>query len=198
MAWDPAHVLAAIGSRRVVRHWSPRPVTEAEMHQVLRAARWAPAAGNRRLHRFVAVRDSLTIRLIRALSPGIAGHPTGVIVICIDWDRVNRLGNPSQPRTLYIDVGTVAQTMLLTAHAIGLGAGPVSSFSSAAVAMLLGLPKSLSPELLVCLGHPAPEQPVERVLADRPLRLKDLVISEHYAAPVASGRNPASEGGRTA
>lgn len=168
------------------------------MHQVLRAAEWAPAAGNRRLHRFVAVRDSVTIRLIRALSPGISGHPTGVIVVCIDWDRVERLGNPSQPRTLYIDVGTVAQTMLLTAHAIGLGAGPVSSFSRAAVAMLLGLPKSLSPELLVCLGHPAAEQPVERVRADRPLRLKDLVIMEHYAATVASGRNPTPEGGRTA
>ncbi len=58
-----------------------------------------------------------------------------------------------------MDVGTITATMLLAAHAVGLGAGPVSSFSRAAVSVVLRLPAGWSPQLIVCLGHPAPEQP---------------------------------------
>ena len=49
--------------------------------------------------------------------------------------------------------------MLLAAHALGLGAGPVTSFSRAAVATVLALPAGWTPELIVCLGHPAERQP---------------------------------------
>jgi nitroreductase len=49
--------------------------------------------------------------------------------------------------------------MLLAAHALRLGAGPVSSFSRAAVQVALRLPNGWTPELIVCLGHPAATQP---------------------------------------
>ncbi|MFK0223780.1 nitroreductase family protein [Streptomyces vinaceus] len=58
-----------------------------------------------------------------------------------------------------MDVGTATATMLLAAHSIGLGAGPSTSFSRAAVATLLKLPGELRPELIVCLGHAANDQP---------------------------------------
>jgi hypothetical protein len=38
---------------------------------------------------------------------------------------------------LYVDVGTAAQTILLAAHSLGLGAGIVTSFSRAAVGAIL-------------------------------------------------------------
>ena len=50
-------------------------------------------------------------------------------------------------------------TILLAAHALGIGAGPVTSFSRAAVAEVLRLPDSWRPELIVCLGHPGPGGP---------------------------------------
>ena len=56
---------------------------------------------------------------------------------------------------LYIDVGTAAQTMHLAAHALGLGAGVVTSFSQAAVIRVLNIPGHLTPEMFVCLGYPA-------------------------------------------
>ena len=58
-----------------------------------------------------------------------------------------------------MDVGTAAQTMLLAAHSLGLGSGVVTSFSQAAVGAVLNLPRGLSPEMLVCLGHPTAVQP---------------------------------------
>jgi len=179
-----------------VRYWSDRPIADPELRQVLLAARWAPTAGNRRLHRFVAVRDPTTIRLIRAFSPGISGYPSALIVICIDGTRVARFGNPKHQRTLYIDVGTAAENMLLAAHAIGLGGGPMTSFSQEAVRVILELPPSMSPELIVCLGYPAAHRPAERVLPDRPLRLQDLVIMERFDPE--SMQTPIDKGGHRA
>lgn len=56
---------------------------------------------------------------------------------------------------LYVDVGTAAQTMLLAAHSLGLGAGVVTSFSQAAVGAVLNLPEGWSPEMFICLADPA-------------------------------------------
>lgn len=49
--------------------------------------------------------------------------------------------------------------MLLAAHSLGLGAGVVTSFSQAAVGAVLNLPEGLSPEMFICLGHAALQQP---------------------------------------
>ena len=62
-------VLTAIRRRRVVRHFTDRPVSREDLLQILQAGRWAPSGGNKRLHRFVAVQDPVTVRLIRAISP---------------------------------------------------------------------------------------------------------------------------------
>ena len=66
--------------------------------------------------------------------------------------------SPANPGP-YIDVGTAAATLLLAAHGMGLGAGPVTSFSRAALATLLKLPAGMRPELIICLGYAATEQP---------------------------------------
>ena len=152
-------VLQAIRTRRVVRHMTAEPIDRAQLLEVLKAARWAPNAGNRRLHRFVVIQRPDTVRLVRMVAPGMFQHPAALVVICIDWRRVGRYGMPRQNTGVYVDVGTALQTMLLAAHALGLGAGPVTSFSKAAVGVLLNLPAQLSPEVLVCLGHPAADGP---------------------------------------
>jgi nitroreductase len=86
-------------------------------------------------------------------------RPMAVIVVCVDWAQVHSYGfSPANPGP-YIDVGTAAATLLLAAHSIGLGAGPVTSFSRAALATILGLPTGVRPELIICLGHAAAGQP---------------------------------------
>jgi nitroreductase len=152
-------VLEAIRTRRMARILTGEPVQRAQVEAVLEAARWAPNAGNRRLHRFVAVQDPRSLRLLRMVAPGMFQRPAAVIVICIDEDRVAAFGMRPGSKGPYIDVGTAGQTMLLAAHSLGLGSGVVTSFSQGAVAEVLNLPGRLSPEMLVCLGHAAPQQP---------------------------------------
>jgi nitroreductase len=93
------------------------------------------------------------------VAPGMFQRPAAVVVICIDQGRAVDFGMRATWKGLYVDVGTAAQTMLLAAHSLGLGAGVVTSFSQAAVTKVLNLPAHLSPEMFVCLGYPAPVQP---------------------------------------
>ena len=67
-------------------------------------------------------------------------RPAPAAVICIDLARAEEYGFAPDTPGLYIDVGTTAATMLLAAHALGLAAQPVTSFSRVAAARLLGLP----------------------------------------------------------
>jgi nitroreductase len=152
-------VLDAIRARRMTRAMTDRPIERDRLEAVLEAARWAPNAGNRRLHRLVAVQDPRTLRLLRVVSPGMFQRPVATIVVCIDWGRAISFGMRRGLRGPYVDVGTLAQTMLLAAHSLGLGSGIVTSFSQAAVAEVLNLPDDVSPELIVCLGYAAPNQP---------------------------------------
>jgi len=152
-------VLEAIRTRRVARALIDTPIDRALVEEMLKAARWAPSGGNRRLHRFVAVQDPMTLRLLRMASPGMFQRPQAVIVICIDGLRARSFGMLPTAKGLYVDVGTAAQTILLAAHSLGLGAGIVTSFSRAAVGAILNLPEGLSPEMFICLGYAAPLQP---------------------------------------
>lgn len=149
----------ALRTRRVTRRMSDEPVDPELVDLVARVARWAPNAGNRRLQPLRTVSDPVTIRMLKAVSPGMVPSPQVVIVICLDTHRAEEFGFPAGHRGLYIDLGTTAATLLLAAHSVGLGACPVTSFSRAAVARILDLPGEMSPELLVCLGHPTQAQP---------------------------------------
>jgi nitroreductase len=154
---DP--VLAAIRSRRVVRALTAEPVARDDLEAILDAARWAPTGGNRHLQRFVATVHPGTLRVLRMVSPGMIQRPTAAVTICTDRGLAAHYGFPPNAPGLFVDVGTAAATMMLAAHALGVGAGPVTSFSRAAVGVVLELPPGWVPELIVCLGRPDPVQP---------------------------------------
>jgi nitroreductase len=160
-------VYDAIRTRRVTRAMSEEPVDPDLLDLVVGAARWAPNAGNRRLQPVRTVTDPLTLRLLKAVSPGMVPSPQAGIVICLDTARAEEFGFQPSHRGLYVDIGTTAATLLLAAHSLGLGACPVTSFSRAAAARILDLPDGLSPELVICLGHPATTQPASLSALER-------------------------------
>lgn len=155
----PDPVLAAIRRRRVTRAMTDEPVSREQVETILDAARWAPTAGNRHLQRYVATTDPGTLRVLRMVSPGMIARPTAAIAVCVDHRLAAEYGFPPENRGPWIDVGTATATILLAAQAVGVGAGPVSSFSRAAVGVVLGLPAGWTAELIIGLGHPAPDQP---------------------------------------
>lgn len=175
-------MLQLINSRRVIRSFSQQPVSKQDLEAILETARWAPSASNRRLQKFIVVQNRRKIGQIRAISPGMSGYPTALVVICTDWQKAGQEGLRIGECGVQIDVGTAAENMLLAAHALGLGAGPVTSFSKEAAKVLLNLPEWLSPDLMICLGHPAGEAKERRVKPARPLRWQELTYWERFEA----------------
>ena len=139
-------VLDAIRTRRMARALTGEPITRAKMEEMLKAVRWAPSAGNRRLHRFIAIQEPVTLKLLRMVSPGMFQRPVAIVVICIDRAKAASFGMRPNAKGLYVDVGTAAQTILLAAHSLGLGAGVVTSFSQTAASAVLNLPTASAPK----------------------------------------------------
>ncbi|MEU1198729.1 nitroreductase family protein [Streptomyces sp. NPDC005813] len=81
-------VLQTIRTRRVIRALTPAPITREDVATVLDGARYAPHAGNRRLHRYVAVTRPSLLRALRMVSPEMLPRPTAAIVVCVDWAKV--------------------------------------------------------------------------------------------------------------
>jgi nitroreductase len=166
-------VLDAIRSRRVVRAMTDEPVDRASVETILDAGRWAPTAGNRHIQRFAATTDPGTLRVLRMVSPGMIARSTAAIIICTDRILAAGFGFPPDAPGLFVDVGTATATMLLAAHSIGVGAGPVTSFSRAAVSVVLRLPDGWVPQLVLCLGRPDPTRRLA-MAPRRRLRWQDL------------------------
>lgn len=193
-ATDPVvadDTLRAIWTRRVVREFDDRPVSDQDLRVVLEAARWAPSAGNRRINKFLVVRDPETIRLVRMVSPGMLGRPTLLIVILTDLETAEREQvQVFSDTNTWIDVGGAAATMMLAAHAIGLGSCPVTSFSRPGVGVMLDLPESVIPEFIVQLGHPAAKRAIDVA------RLRRRDVSEGYVFWERVGRTPSGAQGQ--
>ena len=159
MTAAPGPVYEAIRRRRVTRQMSQNRSTRASSSLIIRAARYAPNAGNRRLQPVISVTDPRTLRMLRLVSPGMLPQPTAAAVICIDEGRAAGYGfRPGTPG-LYIDVGTTAATMLLAAFELGVACCPVTSFSRAAVARILGMDDAVKPQMIICLGRAGAHQP---------------------------------------
>ncbi len=162
-------------TRRACRSFTPEPVSDAYLRRITEAVRWASSAGNRHIHKFLVVRSADRIRHIRSVAPGMLTEPPALIVILTDKQTAERecirLGGDSANEG---DVGTAAMNMQNMAHALGLGACPVTSFSHSGVAVMLDLPDWLEPEWIVMLGFPAPLPRRLDAGAPKPITARDL------------------------
>jgi nitroreductase len=150
--------LKVIRTRSVLRNYSAEPVDPDVVEEILEAMVSAPSASNKQAWSFVVVQKPENVRLVRAFSPGIIGTPALIVVACIDQSRTARLpGHISQKiyQTSKLCVGMAVENLLLSAHALGLGGCPVSSFRETQVRDLLGIPEHIEPLLVVPVGHPA-------------------------------------------
>ncbi|TBO57665.1 nitroreductase family protein [Streptomyces kasugaensis] len=177
--------LNVLRSRSVVRNYAPDRVDDSLIEQLLECMLAAPTASNKQAWSFVVVREPAGVRLLRAFSPGIIGTPAFVVVACLDRRLTDGLsGNISQKiyQTSKLCVAMAVENLLLSAHALGLGGCPVSSFREEAVRLLLDLPTPIEPILMVPIGRPAQKlTPSER-------RDKNEVISyETWGKDAATG-----------
>lgn len=150
--------LENIFTRKSVRKFSDRTISEQDLRTILLAGMSGPSCVNSRDWSFVVVRDKE--KLIRmaeangAPARPLLGADTG-IVVCGDLTRA------FQPAKEYwiIDGAIAAQNMSLAAHALGIGSVWLGTWPQMVrvekQAKLLELPEDIVPHSILALGYPA-------------------------------------------
>jgi SagB-type dehydrogenase family enzyme len=179
----------ALSRRRSVREYDVRPLTPAEIGQLLWAAqgitseqgfRTAPSAGalyplelylltaegvfryEPQHHRLALVGsdDARNALYQAALQQEPVRSAPAVFVLAAVYTRTSRkYGEVRSPRYVHMEAGHAAQNLLLEATALGLGAVPIGAFDDRQVQEALGLPADHRPLYLIPTGHPSEPGP---------------------------------------
>lgn len=166
--------------RRDVRHFSPRPIAEQDVAELLASAALAPSVGNSQPWRFVRLRtpalraalaahvDEENVRAAQRYAGqarhddymalklhGIPEAPELMAVFCDEQAHAGHgLGIATMPEMLrYSCVGAV-QILWLAARIRGIGLGWVSILDPKAVTQMLDVPPHWSLIALLCIGYP--------------------------------------------
>ena len=153
------NIFKVIKERRSVRSYDDRKVSKEGVERLLESGQWAPSPSNVQSWRFVVVQEDGQLATLKTLSPGFPKQATVSIVICSDERDVQSFAGTSTQILAAEEAAMAAQNMLLMAHALGLGACAVASFSEIGIRALLELPDHIRPILIVALGVPK-KQPV--------------------------------------
>ena len=161
-------VMTVIKGRRSVRKFTGEPINKDTLLKLLEAAVWAPSGGNGQTWRFVVVTETVMMKKIRMVSPGLLAEPPAVIVIAQDMALAKHKGGKMGPETITkMDSAMAAQNIMLAAFEIGLATCVIASFHPGAVAKVLGMPENMQPHLMVSVGHPgADPQPPARLFEE--------------------------------
>ncbi len=169
MCDDFTGFIDVIKTRRSIRSFLPDEIPDATIAQIITAGTMAPTAGNMQAWHFHVVREEYLRRKLAEAALGqrfIAQAPV-VIVVCADLLRArSAYGNRGVELYSIQDAAAATQNMLLSIHAMDLGACWVGAFDENAVIDLLDLPSRYRPLTIMPLGRTTgrPKDPGRRRL----------------------------------
>jgi nitroreductase len=148
----------AIASKREVRQYADRPLTDDAVRRILDAGRVAGSSQNRQNRRFVAIRDR---DLRERLAPCVY-TPTNVLGAALAVAIVIAGKGPTA-----FDAGRAGQNMMLAAWNEGIGSSPNGIADAELLAEVLGHGEDERVAIVVTFGYPAkPSDPTRRTPED--------------------------------
>jgi len=143
-----------------LERWSPRAftdkaVSEAELMNLLEAARWAPSASNLQPWRFIyglkgEAEFATLLSLLVPFNEGWAKNAAALVflvsVTTFDGERPVPTGS--------FDAGAAWMSLALQAHAQGLAAHGMYGVDFQKVPLVLGLPDTVRFEAAIAIGYP--------------------------------------------
>lgn len=154
-------VLECIITRRSIRDFLERDVSEEDIQKILKCAMYAPSAGNQRPWHFVVIKSRETMMRITQFHPHsmMLKSARCAIAVVADTEIEKHKGYWVQ------DCSAAVQNILLSVHYLGLGAVWLGIYPREerinGLSKLLNLPSNIVPFAVVAIGYPAkiPEQP---------------------------------------
>lgn len=146
--------LQAIDTRRSIRSYSDREISDSHIQTILKAAMMAPSAGNQQPWQFIVVRDQEKLKAMPEFHPfgKMIAKAQVAIVVCGDPD------GKKWPDFWMQDCSAAVQNILLAATDLGIGSVwtgiyPIEERMQGA-RKLLNIPENVFPFAIIPLGWP--------------------------------------------
>jgi nitroreductase len=142
-------VLRALRRTRQVRQFTDEPITEADLTEILRVARWTGSSTNWQPWTFIVIHKRADMERLAQLAPYARHAARAAVAIAIEMPG-------ERPEWETYDEGRVAERILVAAGALGLGAaiGWADGDERSGVAQFLGLTAPHYVRTIVSIGHP--------------------------------------------
>ena len=178
-----------VSSRRSIRAYTDKPVSDEQILQLLRWAHMAPSGGNLCPWEFIVIRDpdqkkAVTKTTYRGNDENAAPQDwieqaPVVIAVCGNPGKImTRYGAKTSKNiegAFYQDIGALVENFLLGAVELGLASCYVIGFRDAEIAQALRLTEGIVPVALLPLGYAAqPSQARPRA------ELETIIFNEYY------------------
>lgn len=155
-------------TRRTIRRFLQKPISEELLKQMINAARLAPSGANLQPLEFIVVNQKRLLESVFATTrwaaylsplgtPQPGEQPVAYVVVLI-----NRKIKPSGGQH---DSGAAIMSMILTAWEKGIGSCWIGSIEREKLKQALAIPNHLEIDSVLALGYPA-EKPVDVMLED--------------------------------
>ena len=148
---DRSSALEPIRRVSQIRQYSPEPVPDDVVDQLLELARWTGSAKNGQPWRFIVVRDKERLGRLAALRPPINWLGTAPLGIAIVLDG-------AEPMFGAYDEGRLTERLLTGATMLGYGGGTAwfgGPTQDAEAKRILAIPGHLTARQIVMIGRPA-------------------------------------------
>jgi nitroreductase len=146
----------AITSRRNVRSYTDKPISDADLDRILEAARRTPSSRNSQPWDFVVCTDRDQLADLARVWMG-AGHVAGsAATIAIVVPKTEK-------SSVQYDLGQATMSIMIAAADLGIGSGHALVSDHDLAAKILGLPDDRICLWLIALGYPddRPLAPIE-------------------------------------
>ena len=153
--WD------AIISRRNVREFADRPISDGDLDRILEAGRRAPSSRNWQPWDFVVVTDRAQLAELAQVWRGgghIAHSAATVVIVLPEFEDAARLERAA------FDAGQASVQMMIAAADLGIGSGHSAVGDQDRARELLGFPEDRIAYIMIDFGYPAdrPLAPIRR------------------------------------
>jgi nitroreductase len=139
----PEELIAFVRGLRQVREYTPQPVSDEIINDILEVGRWSGSSGNKQPAEVVVVRDPETKKKIGDWGAKPAATAAVAFVIL------------SKNKPFSFDEGRLGERMMLAARAHGLGASfaTLKEDGPEEFRKLVGAPDSLYANVVISVGH---------------------------------------------
>lgn len=157
-------VQEVILTRRSIHKFKEDAVEWGKIVEILHAGRLAPNAGNVQNWKFVVVQDATQRRKISDCCEGqewLSLAPVHIVILAEPEKEERMYGERGKYFYTTQNCAAAAMSMILSAHALGLGTCWISGFDDDKLRSVLVLPENTFPHIIIALGYPAeiPQMP---------------------------------------